>query len=281
MPDTKLCLEALSALVGCCVESTTGSVHLTPQDFINIVALREFFKQEGLKQLEYQPENPGLESLSLQELDDKDMYNSPPALTGESAVNSKVTVKINLEDFFHPEYNYDFTNIKDGETKFMRGNERYYRPCGWNRLAIRVIKKYDGGDDWLGTGSDAWPVSYHGSNMDGSSGVILGHQGNPGDEPQFLEAGAASLINENTRGRGVYSTPDIKMAEKYCKTFRSKVDGKRYKVLLQNRINPEKRTKCQRDDVWLVYIPDGTNDIQSKVIVQDSIRPYGLLLKQL
>ncbi|XP_071357338.1 uncharacterized protein [Trachinotus anak] len=278
MPDPALCLEALSALSGCNVESTGGPSQLSPQDFVNIVALKEFYKQEGFKELEY----PSLGTLSLQDEDDADLYSAPPALTegpgpGESL---RATVKINPQDFFHREYDYDFTNIKDGDKTFLRGNEQYVRPCGWNRAALRVVQKYDDGDCWLGTGKDAWPVSYHGYNMDGSHGIILTHGGCPNDEPQFLDAAAASLTTRETRGRGVYSTPDIKMAEKYCKRFKSKVDGKMYKVVLQNRINPAKRTKCQRADIWLVYIPEGRTDIQVRVIVQEAIRPYGLLLKQ-
>lgn len=116
--------------------------------------------------------------------------------------------------------------------------------------------------------------------MDGSLGIILTHGGCPSDQPKFLDAAAASLTVSETKGRGVYSTPDIKMAEKYCKKFKSKVDGKTYKVVLQNRINPGKRTKCQREDTWLVYIPEGRNDVQTRAIVQEAIRPYGLLLKQ-
>lgn len=169
---------------------------------------------------------------------------------------------------------------QDGNTQFLRGNEQYVRPCGWNRAALRVLNKYDDGDSWLGTGKDSWPVSYHGKNMDGSLGIILTHGGSPSDEPSFQGAVAASLVAGETRGRGVYSTPDIKTAEKYCKEFKSKVDGKTYKVVLQNRINPQKRVKCQREGTWLVYIPEGRNDIQSRAIVQESLRPYGLLLKQ-
>ncbi|KAM4725656.1 uncharacterized protein FYW61_013766 [Anableps anableps] len=270
MPDIKLCLEALSALSGCNVEATTGLSQLTSQDFVNIVALREFYKQEGFKELEY----PSLGTLSL-----KDMYNAPPALTHEPEVNLKPTVKINIQEFFHPEYDYDFTNIKDGDKVFMRGNEKYIRPCGWKRVALRVLQKYDG-DGWLGIGMHAWPVSYHGYCMDGSLGIILTHDGPPDNEPSFLDACATTLRNPDTRGRGVYSTPDIKMAEKYCKTFKYSVDGKTYKVILQNRINPQKRKNCQREDIWLVYIPEGCTDVQKRVIVQDSLRPYGLLLKQ-
>ena len=102
--------------------------------------------------------------------------------------------------------------------------------------------------------------------MDGSLGVILTRSGRTDDEPDFLDAAAASLVVGETRGRGVYSTPDIKMARKYCKRFKSKVDGKTYQVVLQNRINPEKRRMCQRKDVWLVYVPEGYNDVQTRAI---------------
>ncbi|XP_031158120.1 uncharacterized protein LOC116051698 [Sander lucioperca] len=279
MPDSQLCLEALSALSGCNVESTAGASQLTPQDFVNIVALKEFYKQEGFKELEY----PSLGTLSLQDVDEEELYSSPPALaegpsTAGPQSSLRTTVKINPQDFFHPQYDYDFTNIKDGSMTFLRGNEPYIRPCGWNRAALQVVQKYDG-NTWLGTGKDAWPVSYHGNNMDGSLGIILTHGGSPNDEPRFLDVAAAALVNTETRGRGAYSTPDIKLAEKYCKRFKSKVDGKTYKVVLQNRINPSKRVKCQREDVWLVYVPKECNDVQTRAIVQESIRPYGLLLK--
>ncbi|KAM9383939.1 uncharacterized protein KZ484_005872 [Pholidichthys leucotaenia] len=276
-----LVLEALSALSGCTVvETTAGSSQLSPQDIVNIVALKEFYKQEGFRELEY----PSLGTLSLQDPEDQDMYSAPPALgrapTAAAPESLPPTVKINLGELFHRQYDYDFTNIKDGDKVFMRGNERYFRPCGWNRLALRVLDKYDDSDAWLGTGKDAWPVSYSLHNMDGSLGIILTHSGNPDDRPKFLDAAAESVVRTETRGRGAYSTSDIKIAESYCKSFKSKVDGKMYKVVLQNRINPQKRRKCQRENIWLVYIPENYSDIQTRALVQESIRPYGLLLKQ-
>lgn len=279
MADPRLYLEALSALCGCNVESTSGASQFTPQDFVNIVHLKQFYKQEGYEQLEY----PSLGTLSLRDLDDRDMYSSPPAVTqGPGPAESVApTVKINPEEFFHRQYDYDFSHIRDGNKTFLRGDEPYVRPCGWNRVALRVMQKYDGGDSWLGTGKSAWPVSYNGHNMDGSLGIILAHRGDPSDEPEFLDAAASALVNQDTKGRGVYSTPDIKVAEKYSKQFKSTVDGKTYKVVLQNRINPTKRNTCQREGVWLVYVPEGLNDVQVRALVQESIRPYGLLLKQL
>ncbi|KAA8591238.1 hypothetical protein FQN60_002181 [Etheostoma spectabile] len=113
MPDSRLCLEALSALSGCNVEPTPGASQLTPQDFVNIVTLKEFYKQEGFKQLEY----PSLGTLSLQDEDDQDLYSAPPALgegpsTAGPPASLRTTVKINPQDFFHPQYDYDFTHVK-------------------------------------------------------------------------------------------------------------------------------------------------------------------------
>lgn len=105
MADMRLCLEALSALSGCTVESTSGASQLSPQDFVNIVALREFYKQEGLKELEY----PNIGTLSL--------VDTTPALaegpsTASVEVISKTTVLINPQDFFHRLFDYDFTHIQ-------------------------------------------------------------------------------------------------------------------------------------------------------------------------
>lgn len=178
--------------------------------------------------------------------------------------------------------------LQDGNAKFKRGGEPYVRPCGWNRIALRVTGRYEGGDDWLGTGSTAWPVSYSGYHMDGSLGVILARRADGGkeDEPQFLEAAASHLKDvaegrQEGRGRGVYSTPDVRLAERFCCRFRSKVDGATYAVLLQNRIDPQKRQLCQREAVWLLYIPEGSNEVQARLAVQDAVRPYGILLKKL
>lgn len=133
MPDVRLCLEAVSALLGCRAEATTGSSQFTPQDLVNVVALKEFYKQEGFKELEY----PSLGTLSLHELDEADMYSSPPALEAPPE-RSQLTVEINTENFFHPQYDYDFTNVKVSGT-----GPRARDPAGFShRLTCTMIFKY-------------------------------------------------------------------------------------------------------------------------------------------
>ena len=48
-----------------------------------------------------------------------------------------------------PSYDYDFTNISDNGKTFMRGNFEYKRPCGWKRIALNVLDKYEN-NIWLG-----------------------------------------------------------------------------------------------------------------------------------
>jgi hypothetical protein len=50
----------------------------------------------------------------------------------------------------------------------MRGNHEYKRPCGWNRIALNVLDKYEN-NIWLGVGErksatssveNEWPGIY-------------------------------------------------------------------------------------------------------------------------
>ncbi|XP_038561407.1 uncharacterized protein LOC119893366 [Micropterus salmoides] len=177
---------------------------------------------------------------------------------------------INEDEFFHPGFDYDFTNLKDTKN-YYRGGEVYQRPCGWQRFALKVLDKYDE-NTWLGNRYRStesvpgeWPVSYHGTSKAGAEGIIE-RSYEPGDRKMF--------------GRGIYSTPYISVAEIYSKTFTSKKTGKMYEVILQNRINPEYREKHNNDNYWLVSIPEGTSVTEEHKMVERAIRPYGLLLRE-
>ncbi|XP_073707235.1 uncharacterized protein [Garra rufa] len=178
---------------------------------------------------------------------------------------------VNMDEFFEPHFDYDFTNTSDNSI-CMRGNERYKRPCGWYRFALKVLNKYPDGNNWLGTDgwrshsvAGEWPVSYHGTTVEGATGIIKSH----------YTAGPGQLY-----GRGIYSTYDIAQASGYSREFTSKKNGKKYRVLLQNRINPKMRKVCDRPDYWLIEVPEGTSPAVEKEIVEKSIRPYGILLKE-
>ncbi|XP_062246682.1 uncharacterized protein LOC133955713 [Platichthys flesus] len=192
-----------------------------------------------------------------------------PALD-EPVVDIQKNLIMDEDEFFAPQYNYDFTNLTETET-YWRGGEKYERPCGWYRFGLKVLDEYPG-TTWLGTtyrstqsSPGEWPVSYHGTSKTGANGIIGDHY-KPGPGQSY--------------GRGIYSTPDISEANRYAKTFTSSKNGKTYKVVLQNRINPAYRKKYVNNLYWLVPIPKGKSEDEEQEMVERAIRPYGLLLKE-
>ncbi|XP_075867647.1 uncharacterized protein LOC142877141 [Nelusetta ayraudi] len=194
-------------------------------------------------------------------------------LTGKREARTRRPL-IDDKDFFDPNFDYDFTFFS-GSDGCSRGDEHYERPKGWYRIALKVKGKYPNGDAWLGpngwrshSAPGEWPVSYHGTSLDGSRGIIRSH----------YKAGNRAMY-----GRGIYSTPDIHIAEsdQYAKIFTSESTGKSYKVILQNRINPAKRSICSRSDYWLIPVAEGVSAEEEKEIVESSIRPYGILIREL
>ena len=158
--------------------------------------------------------------------------------------------------YLDPSWDYDFTNINDGSTKFMRGGYPYYRPCGWNRIAIKVLGKYPS-DAWLGqTGKRGrgvfkeWAVTYHGT------------------EHQFfnkIAPGEYIVGPRDAYGKGVYSSPFIKEAEYYATEFTHGEDT--YLGVFQNRVNPGGVRIKYNGEYWICRRPR-------------NIRPYGLCVKK-
>ncbi|XP_074489731.1 uncharacterized protein LOC141766644 [Sebastes fasciatus] len=177
---------------------------------------------------------------------------------------------INEDEFFDQRFDYDFTNLTAVET-YHRGGEVYERPYGWQRFALRVLDDYED-NTWLGTRYRStesvpgeWPVSYHGTSKKGAGGII----------EEYFKPGPRELY-----GRGIYSTPYLRVAIPYAKTYTCPANGKTYSVILQNRINPTYREKHRDGKYWLVRIDEGTSKEEEQKMVQRAIRPYGLLLKE-
>ena len=164
-----------------------------------------------------------------------------------------------------PQFDYDFTHVKDDGRKFERGGYEYKRPCGWDRCALKVRGKFPPGDTWLGemgirTGSSdgEWAVSYHGTAV-GNIGPIADGGFDPGKNKRELF------------GPGIYSTPSIDVASRYASKFTYK--GKRFKVVLQNRVN-----LCSSD-----VIPAEKTGVGAAYFVtpdDNNIRSYGVCLKE-
>ena len=173
-------------------------------------------------------------------------------------------------ELLSPNLNYDFTSKRDDGTRYERGGYTYSRPYGWYRYALKVNGKYND-DIWLGEHRNRtestpgeWPVSFHGTAIKNVKGIAMhGYQ--------------LSRSMREKYGRGIYSSPSIKVAEVYAKPF--ECESKKYKVVFQNRVNsnglkviPVEKVCRDRSDGMIT----GDYWIQT---CEDYIRPYGICIK--
>ncbi|XP_072538909.1 uncharacterized protein [Salminus brasiliensis] len=262
--DRTVLLEAISALTGTTVKPHTENSkghssyeELTIENFL-LTVLRPTSSQPALTSL--------LKKLSLSSESESAQCDGASALRKELFVD--------MENFLDPRFDYDFSDDSDSDSEeCTRGGEPYTRPWGWYRFALKVLDKYPDGNAWLGpngwrsqSSPGEWPVSFHGTSIEGARGIARSNY-RAGDRQAY--------------GRGIYSTPDIDIAEGYAmsKKFRSK-NGRTYEVIMQNRINPKKRVITGKEDYWLIPVPEGSSAEQEKQIVEASIRPYGILIKE-
>ncbi|CAG8650021.1 1869_t:CDS:1 [Acaulospora morrowiae] len=156
------------------------------------------------------------------------------------------------KSFLKPQFDYDYTYRRDNGLH-RRGYERYHLPIGWKKFGLNVDRYGD--YKWLGTGLDAWPISYHGTDGDAAGSIAVGGYD----------------INKGKRfayGRGIYSSPYSDVAEKYSKEFTFSLDNNKYKLMFQNRVDPTDLRKENQDKYWI------TNSDQN-------IRPYALCYKRI
>ena len=158
-------------------------------------------------------------------------------------------MKIFSDDLLDTKYDYDFTNKTDIEKVYSRGGEIYNRPCGWKRMALKVLGKYEN-DSWLGSNDDegVWPVAYHGTNLDGLKGICL----NGFDLVK---------LKRFKFGKGHYTTPYIEIAKSFATEIR--INGQRIIYIIQSRVNPKKIVKRNDEKYWI--LPSN-----------DDLRPYGI-----
>ena len=157
-----------------------------------------------------------------------------------------------------------------------RANIDYYPPLGWIGIGLKVLDKYDkGNNDWIGMNNTEgeWCVAYHGvgrsindsDKLKKITALIYKSEFKPGDYQVHKED---KDLNHKGKivGNGVYCTPHIEIAESYAGI--SNINGKSYKTVLMTRVKPSAIRICEDEkDFWVV---DGT---------KNEIRPYRILYK--
>jgi len=163
------------------------------------------------------------------------------------------------ETAFDIEWNRDFT--KGGPAGETRAGFPYYPPKGWFRYGLAVVGKFSD-EKWLTYNGSfgEWAVAYHGTSASNCKTIS--------DLKFYLE-------KVTQFGTGIYCSPMVDEAEKYCTSPGSTGDvfeidtneGKvKFKLAFMCRVNPV-NIQQQTPVVWTV--PSA-----------DDIRPYGVLLKR-
>jgi len=176
-------------------------------------------------------------------------------------------------NFFENEFNRD---INDWEKlNLERGGEKYFPPFGWKGLALKILNKYDSGDNsWLGNkGKEGeWAVAYHGIGKGNEFKKLINIL------LYNLKKGPCQLYSsyENIRddkkdevGTGVYLTPDINRAENYANKIQLGERKSNFQFIIMCRVKPDK-----------IRQPKG---FTNNWVIDDSyecLRPYRLLIKE-
>jgi len=169
-----------------------------------------------------------------------------------------------------------------------RGGFDYYPPIGWKGFGLRVVGKYDNGnDDWLAYNGNKneWAIAYHGIGIGGGCKTVEEATHNiytggfkPGsgqlhrNEKNINERYKASDINNDHSkivGEGVYCSPKPEKIDIYAQRSSIAINGKHYKMGFMMRVKPDKiRISNANKYYWVL---DGTTD---------EMRPYRIMLKE-
>lgn len=146
-----------------------------------------------------------------------------------------------LGNLFNPGFNYDFRGIDDkGEPK-QQGHYKYYRPCGSYRFGLNVQGQYED-DSWLSVTSveNEWPISYSAIHTKAI--------------PEIEEY--AKKLNLQNEESIMFSTNHFQLALDQTDVLTDPLDGKRYKILFQNKVNSKTLRKADEiggsEHFWFV-----------------------------
>ena len=168
---------------------------------------------------------------------------------------------------------------KNWPTGEYRSGLPYYSPKGWLGFGLKVLGKYDNGnDDWLACdgNKNEWAVAYHGvrtkivPKLEDAVGNIAKSGFKIGDAQHYKNR---ININEPEKqvGIDIYCSPSPEVLEKYANYSSSEtmIKGKYYMMGFMMRVKPDKIRKPEdKSDFWILNA------------TTDEIRPYRILVKE-
>ena len=162
-----------------------------------------------------------------------------------------------------------------------RGGFDYFPPKGWKGYGLKVLGKYDNGnDDWLAYNGNEneWAIAYHGIGtklgssftVEKATNCILQGGFRAGKGQVYAEHNNDNkLCPDQKVGIGVYCSPSPDVMDGYARYSSTKVNNKSYKMGFMMRVKPNRiRYSNSRKDYWVL---DGTTN---------EMRPYRIMIKE-
>ena len=159
-----------------------------------------------------------------------------------------------------------------------RGTYDYIPPLGWKGFGLKVLNKYDqGNNDWIEANGNPneWAVAYHGigrnkNNVEEITNKIVEGGFKIGNVHGLAKYDDIKHPGQKI-GKGIYVSPKIEYIEKndYAGKSNTEINGKKFKMAFMLRVKPDKIRSCSEyPDEWVLQP------------TTDEIRPYRLLLKE-
>ena len=158
-----------------------------------------------------------------------------------------------------------------------RGGFLYEPPEGWMGFGLKVIGKYDNGnDDWLAHdgNKNEWAIAYHGvraNPLEQAVGNIY-KRGFKVGKNQYYEESINRFKPGTLVGRGIYCSPSPRVLKQYAgdSISETQIKGKNYIMGFMMRVKPDKiRSPKEKEDYWVLNP------------TKDEIRPYRILVKEI
>ena len=154
----------------------------------------------------------------------------------------------------------NFNNYGQNE---KRGGKDYIPPLGWMGYGLRVLNRYDlGNNDWIDydNNPNEWAVAYH--------GMGIGLNGDINNNNLQFKKSKDIYHDGKSVGEGVYMTQDPNIMEQYSSEY--ELQGKKYKLGIMCRIMPKSiRSPENGKEFWVI---NGT---------ENEVRPYRILIKEI
>ena len=156
-------------------------------------------------------------------------------------------------------------------------------PIGWTAIALKVSKKYDGGDDkWIGNSNSngEWYIGYHGVKTLKSINNIYFKGFRIGPKQYFKDDDNTNPFTSYLYpkcGEGVYFAQDINDAKYYSEII--PYSGDNYRVVFMCRLNPKavRIAHTGKNKDFMIVNGDQIDDMFGNAKT-DEVRPYKILL---